>query len=146
MTEDEKQTKFGWLKPIAGAVVVALLAGGTAPWWLQVFTDIFSGENFSLQGKWAGSPDCVVRFFFDDGKSVKGVCDKGVVSHSVTGTYLGKKTVTVTVVRRDENGCESKADGSIRFKDKDTVVFSQAGWIGCGIRTEPVEQIWVRNP
>jgi hypothetical protein len=86
MSEHEKETKSGWLQPVVGAILVALFAGGTAPWWwqaalqggadkgnnLQPPTSSTVGvETFNLLGKWNGSPDCIVRFFLDDGKMLK---------------------------------------------------------------------------
>lgn len=97
-----------------------------------------SSETFSLMGKWNGSRDCVLNFFLDDGENVKGVCDTGVL-HTYTGTYLDRKTVSLTITRRDQNGCETKVDASIKFRDKDTIVVSQAGWDGCGVRTPPAD-------
>jgi len=98
-----------------------------------------SVEPFNLVGDWQGAPSCTVKFFFDDGKTVKGTCDNGQISHLVTGTYIDKRTIAISIRRTDQNGCETTVDGSIRFKDKDTVVMSQAGWNGCEVRSAPTD-------
>jgi hypothetical protein len=150
MTEPDKSKKLSWIQPVAVAVLIALFAGGTAPWWLQELKSIVgrdspkTNDRFTLLGKWTGSRDCTVRFFLDDGKNIKGVCDIGVVSHSLTGTYLDNRSITLRNVRRDQKGCETNVDGTIIFRDKNTIEYSQAGWDGCGVRTPPIDLVLIR--
>jgi hypothetical protein len=51
MTEPEKQTKLGWLQPVAASILVALFAGGTAPWWWEDLKSKLSGTENNTGAK-----------------------------------------------------------------------------------------------
>lgn len=96
----------------------------------------------SLLGSWQASEGgCVLKIYQDDGKSVKGTCDAGVIAHKLVGQYQTEDAnrVHFVITRFDDKGCETSVDGSLQLVGTDRVMFFQEGWKGCGVRTEPTD-------
>lgn len=105
-------------------------------------------QNFSMFGSWSdANATCSIEVYQDDGKSIRGTCDKGGYSHRFTGSYEGKerKRITLVNVRRDPKGCVTTVHGYIEILGENTVRYWQEGWDGCEVRTDPAERIWHRR-
>ena len=145
--------------------VVGLLKSSQAPHGeaanIQSVLDILTGQGYpvslkpggapsqktvSLVGSWVlGSQDCTLVFYKDDGHNVEGSCDKGGVTHRLTGTYDDPTHISTTVTRTDPNGCVTQTRGHMEIITRDSIKNSQSGWNGCGVTTEPVTQLWSRS-
>jgi len=92
-------------------------------------------KRMNLLGKWTGSADCSVIFTKDDGKNVSANCNNPAVSHSIAGKYTSNQTISFTIVRKNENGCETSTTGTFQIINDKTLVARQNGWNGCGVKT-----------
>jgi hypothetical protein len=101
--------------------------------------------KFSMRGDWAGSPDCPITFYRDDGRQVDGNCDNGSFNHRFQGTYASPDTIELRVSRTDPNNCTTYTGAYIEIINRYTVKYRQQGWNGCGVRTGPGSQIWTRR-
>lgn len=45
MAEKKGQSNLGWLQPVVSAVLIALLAGTTSPWWWSELRSVIAGAN-----------------------------------------------------------------------------------------------------
>jgi hypothetical protein len=51
MTQNEGRSKLGWLQPVVVAVLIALLAGTTSPWWWSELKAVIVGANKPSQSE-----------------------------------------------------------------------------------------------
>jgi hypothetical protein len=103
-------------------------------------------DSFSMIGEWAGSSDCPITFYKDDGGSVEGNCDNGSYNHIFSGNYSNPSQISLTLTRIDPNHCVTSVPGYIQVINNNHVKYWQGGWDGCGVRTQPVTQDWYRLP
>lgn len=106
---------------------------------------LYAQQYFSLRGDWAGSPDCPITFYRDDGSRVEGNCDNVSFNHRFIGTYVDSNTIELRVYRTDPNKCTTDVDAYIEVINRNIVKYRQQGWNGCGVRTAPSSQIWTRQ-
>jgi len=101
-------------------------------------------KKISMVGSWAGSPDCTVVFYNDNGEDIEGRCDNNGYSHRIKGTYTDPSNIVVTVTRVDPNNCATNTRGYIKINDNNSATYGQNGWDGCGIKTGSGTQSWSR--
>ena len=102
-------------------------------------------SDFNIMGVWSGSPDCSVVFTEDDGEDVFGNCDNNSYKHAISGSYVGKNNIRITVTRTDPAKCTTSVSGHIKIRGKNNLIFSQKGWNGCGVSTSTGTQHWSRD-
>ena len=100
----------------------------------------------SLIGSWAGSADCTIVFYKDDGINVEGSCDKAGYNHKVVGTYdeHNHNNISTTITRTDPKGCTTSVSGYIKLIDSDRVEYGQNGWNDCGVTSGSGKQLLSR--
>ena len=152
MSNDNKDDgeKSGLFNQIIPAVVIALAAGGTAPWWIQSIQSFFKPpppkSSISLVGSWMGSPDCTLVLYKDDGKEVEGNCDNSGYKHKINGIYSNSNNIKTTISRIElSNNCDTNAEGYIKIIDSNKLIFGQNGWNGCGARTDSITLTFYRS-
>jgi len=101
-------------------------------------------KPISIVGSWAGSPDCTVVFYKDDGNEVEGDCDNTGYKHHIKGRYVATDNIRITNVRTDPNNCKTSVQGYIKINTENSLTYGQNGWNGCGVTTGSGTQSWSR--
>ncbi|MCG7866787.1 MAG: hypothetical protein JAY74_10490 [Candidatus Thiodiazotropha taylori] len=124
-------------KWVIGTVIALIAAGGGAAKWLGIFKP---SPEISLVGKWKpeaeGDIGCSnVVIHKDEDGSIEGNCDNPAYKHNIKGTYSDSQHIKVVVTRLSlKSNCTTKAKGSYKVINENTLEYYQEGWDGCNAK------------